>query len=122
MSAALALTPSILQRSNRLIGSADMQAVASQSWTHDPTMLPDAYVWPTWGALRERVLQHCKTIHCKRTPNVRDAFAAELVTLSPGELVNLSVRSHARLALPWCAALTAKVLPGAPAMRSPQVR
>jgi hypothetical protein len=69
-----------------------LQAIEAQQWTEEPTVLPDAYTWPTWGALRERVLQACKTIRCEDTPTVRDAFAAEIVQLSPPELTTWSVR------------------------------
>ena len=54
-------------------------------------MLPDAYAWPTWGALRERILHACKLIKCEYSATVRDAFAAELVKLSPPRLATLSV-------------------------------
>jgi hypothetical protein len=67
------------------------QAVESRQWTLEPTRLPDAYTWPTWGALRERVLQACKQIRCENTPTVRDAFPAEVVKLSPAALNHWSV-------------------------------
>lgn len=69
-----------------------IQAVQSQQWTLEPTVLPDAYAWPTWGALRERILHACKLIQCEYSATVRDAFAAELVKLSPPRLATLSVR------------------------------
>ena len=66
--------------------------MTAQQWLEEPTALPDAYTWPTWGALRERLLQSCKLIKCEGTPTVRDAFAAEVVQLSPSELTDWSVR------------------------------
>lgn len=78
---------------DNMIGSeCALQAVSGQQWTLDPCRLPDAYSWPTWGALRERVLQACKLIKCESTSTVRDAFAAEVVNLSPADLAHWSVR------------------------------
>eukprot|EP00892_Ulva_mutabilis_P002347 jgi/Ulvmu1/12112/UM084_0038.1 len=66
------------------------RAVQCQQWTLEPTALPDAFAWPTWGALRERILHACKLIQCEHSATVRDAFAAELVKLSPPRLATLS--------------------------------
>ena len=54
--------------------------------------LPDVSVWPTWGALRERLLCNCKEIAIKNSPSVKDGFVTELVKLSPPELVKLDLR------------------------------
>lgn len=49
-------------------------------------------MWPTWGALRERILQSCQLISTEQAATARDAFAAEIVKLSPPRLVAWSVR------------------------------
>jgi hypothetical protein len=63
-------------------------------------------MWPTWGALRERVLTSCREVCVVVSPTVHDAFITELVALSPQRLASLDlhgsihlhkVRSHARL-------------------------
>lgn len=38
------------------------QAVESGVWEKPVTDLPDANTWPTWGALRERVLTACREV------------------------------------------------------------
>lgn len=38
------------------------QAVESGTWEKPVTDLPDANTWPTWGALRERVLTACREV------------------------------------------------------------
>lgn len=65
------------------------QAVQSGLWELPPTSLPDAHTWPTWGALRERVLTATKQINILGSAAVRDAFLAELVKLSPPQLHTL---------------------------------
>lgn len=71
-----------------------LQAVEATVWQKPPSELPDAHIWPTWGALRERVLSCCKQILTDDTLTVRDAFPAELVKLSPPDLHTLSVRPY----------------------------
>lgn len=68
------------------------RTVETGIWERQSTDLPDANTWPTWGALRERVLTACKEINIVHTASLRDAFAAEIVKLSPPELsaVNFS--------------------------------
>jgi len=89
-------------------------AVSGKSWEYPPDELPNALAWPTWGALRERVLTSVETLSIDawtvpastRPPDCRlpddwrppevveawaqrledgvdDAFAAEVVRLSP---------------------------------------
>lgn len=65
------------------------QAVESGVWELPPTSLPDANTWPSWGALRERILTATKKISVVGSAAVRDAFLAELVKLSPPELHTL---------------------------------
>lgn len=65
------------------------QAVESGVWELPPTSLPDANTWPSWGALRERILTATKKISIVGSAAVRDAFLAELVKLSPPELHTL---------------------------------
>ena len=38
------------------------QAVQGGKWERPPDALPDASSWPTWGALRERILTSCKEV------------------------------------------------------------
>jgi hypothetical protein len=38
------------------------QAVQCGRWERAPDALPDASSWPTWGALRERILTSCKQV------------------------------------------------------------
>ncbi len=66
-----------------------MQAVQSGLWELPPTSLPDANTWPTWGALRERILTAAKQINILGSAAVRDNFLSELVKLSPPELHTL---------------------------------
>ena len=61
------------------------------------TDLPDANTFPTWGALRERVLISCKEIKIRNTASLRDAFCNELVKLSPPELVKLDFSGSSNL-------------------------
>ena len=42
-----------------------LQAVDSGAWDKPVTDLPDANTWPTWGALRERVLTACREVSCR---------------------------------------------------------
>lgn len=41
------------------------QAVESGLWEKAVTDLPDANTWPTWGALRERVLTACTVVRAR---------------------------------------------------------
>lgn len=59
--------------------------------------LPDCNMWPTWGALRERVLTSCREVRVVSSPSVRDAFAIELVKLSPPLLQRLVLRGSQHL-------------------------
>lgn len=68
------------------------QAVDSGIWERTPDALPDANTWPTWGALRERILTSCKKISISHSPALRDGFAAEIFKLSPPELATMSFR------------------------------
>ncbi|GFH25899.1 uncharacterized protein HaLaN_23942, partial [Haematococcus lacustris] len=38
------------------------RTVETGLWERPATDLPDANMWPTWGALRERVLTACKEV------------------------------------------------------------
>lgn len=71
-----------------------LQAVESGIWDRPPTMLPDANTWPTWGALRERVLTATTEINILGSATVRDAFVAEVAKLSPPELSKLVSTGH----------------------------
>mmetsp|Transcript_120 Transcript_120/g.427 ORF Transcript_120/g.427 Transcript_120/m.427 type:complete len:259 (-) Transcript_120:40-816(-) len=68
------------------------RAVESGIWERTPDALPDANTWPTWGALRERILTSCKKINIMHSPALRDGFAAEIFKLSPPELATMSFR------------------------------
>jgi len=67
------------------------RAVESGKWDRPPEALPDANLWPTWGALRERVITSCKEVKVTWSPSLRDAFPAELIKLSPPELTTLDL-------------------------------
>ena len=69
-------------------------------WDRPPTALPDANTWPTWGALRERVLTATTEINILGSATVRDAFVAEVAKLSPPELSKLVSMGHN-----WCTAV-----------------
>lgn len=71
------------------------QTVEQGIWEKPTTDLPDANTWPTWGALRERVLISCSEIKIRNTASLRDAFCNELVKLSPPELVKVCVPKKA---------------------------
>eukprot|EP00891_Asterochloris_glomerata_P000628 jgi/Astpho2/628/fgenesh1_pm.00013_%23_18_t len=73
------------------------RAVESGIWDRPPTMLPDANTWPTWGALRERVLTATTEINILGSATVRDAFVAEVAKLSPPELSKLLLRGSTNL-------------------------
>ncbi|KAL3146241.1 Dynein regulatory complex subunit 6 [Trebouxia sp. C0010 RCD-2024] len=73
------------------------KAVETGVWELPPTSLPDANTWPTWGALRERILTAAKKINIVGSAAVRDAFLAELVKLSPLELQTLALRGSSNL-------------------------
>ncbi|GFR43643.1 hypothetical protein Agub_g4745 [Astrephomene gubernaculifera] len=73
------------------------RAVESGVWEKPVTDLPDANTWPTWGALRERVLTACREIKVHNTASLRDAFANELVKLSPPELTLVDLRGSSNL-------------------------
>lgn len=66
-------------------------------WERPVTDLPDANTWPTWGALRERVLTACREIKIVNTASLRDAFCTELVKLSPAELSLLDLHASSNL-------------------------
>mmetsp|Transcript_22964 Transcript_22964/g.74818 ORF Transcript_22964/g.74818 Transcript_22964/m.74818 type:complete len:260 (-) Transcript_22964:128-907(-) len=73
------------------------RAVESGRWDRPAEALPDASQWPTWGALRERVLTASKEVVITYTASLRDAFPAELVKLSPPELSKLELRGSSNL-------------------------
>lgn len=68
------------------------QAVETGIWERPVDALPDAMQWPTWGALRERILTSCREIKIVQSSSVRDPFATELVRLSPANLHTLSFK------------------------------
>ncbi|CAG9462648.1 unnamed protein product [Pedinophyceae sp. YPF-701] len=70
------------------------KAVEGGLWTRPPSALPDAYQWPTWGALRERILTSCSRIEVNQQQDVRDTFPAEIVKLAPPYLEVLSLKSN----------------------------
>ena len=91
-----------------------LQAVESGIWDRPPTQLPDANTWPTWGALRERVLTATTVINILGSATVRDAFVAEVAKLSPPELSKLvSVGAHRVhcICVPWTIVLGPAVTP-----------
>eukprot|EP00775_Hariotina_reticulata_P011065 gene11065-11221_t len=59
------------------------RAIISGVWDRPVSALPDANTWPSWGALREQVLAATREIRVGSSPSVHDAFASELVKLSP---------------------------------------
>lgn len=73
------------------------RTVETGIWERPVHSLPDANTWPTWGALRERVLTACKEIRITNTPSLRDAFASEVVKLSPPELQVLDLKGSSNL-------------------------
>ncbi|MEW5312782.1 MAG: hypothetical protein WDW38_004390 [Sanguina aurantia] len=73
------------------------KAVESGIWERPVTDLPDANIWPTWGALRERVLTSCVQVSITHTASLRDAFASELVKLSPPELSSVDIQASRNL-------------------------
>lgn len=73
------------------------RSVQSGVWDRPVSALPDANTWPTWGALRERLLASCREICVVSSPSVRDAFALELFRLSPPRLKHLSLRASSNL-------------------------
>lgn len=73
------------------------RAVESGKWEKPATDLPDANTWPTWGALRERVLVSCKEINVLNTASLRDAFCNEIVKLSPPELTSIDFSGSTNL-------------------------
>ena len=73
------------------------QAVEQGRWDRPIDALPDPNAWPTWGALRERIILSCMTIHVTWSPSVSDAFASEMVKLAPPELAKLSFRGSSNL-------------------------
>jgi hypothetical protein len=73
------------------------RAVDTGVWERSAIDLPDANTWPTWGALRERVLTACKEIKIINTASLRDAFCNEIVKLSPLELWSLNLRGSCNL-------------------------
>ena len=66
------------------------RAVESGVWDRPPDALPDASLWPTWGAYRERILTSAKEVNITWHASLRDEFAAELIKLSPPNLKTLS--------------------------------
>mmetsp|Transcript_21570 Transcript_21570/g.54906 ORF Transcript_21570/g.54906 Transcript_21570/m.54906 type:complete len:261 (-) Transcript_21570:661-1443(-) len=83
------------------------RAVETGVWDRSAIDLPDANTWPTWGALRERVLTACKEIRVTHTASLRDAFCAEVVKLSPQELHSLDLRGSCNLRNFVCSPATA---------------
>mmetsp|Transcript_17803 Transcript_17803/g.34028 ORF Transcript_17803/g.34028 Transcript_17803/m.34028 type:complete len:263 (-) Transcript_17803:359-1147(-) len=73
------------------------RSVQSGRWERPPDALPDASSWPTWGALRERILTSCKEIKITWSNHLRDAFPSELIKLSPPELVTLDLKGSGSL-------------------------
>ncbi|GAX74667.1 hypothetical protein CEUSTIGMA_g2115.t1 [Chlamydomonas eustigma] len=73
------------------------RTVENGTWEKPATDLPDANVWPTWGALRERVLMACKEIKIVNTASLRDAFCNEIVKLSPPELATINFQGSSNL-------------------------
>mmetsp|Transcript_14006 Transcript_14006/g.35948 ORF Transcript_14006/g.35948 Transcript_14006/m.35948 type:complete len:258 (-) Transcript_14006:10-783(-) len=68
------------------------RSVESGNWERPPDALPDANTWPTWGALRERILTSCKKISIMYSPGLRDGFPAEIFKLSPPDLQTIHFR------------------------------
>jgi len=73
------------------------RSVESGKWERPAEALPDASQWPTWGALRERILTNAKEICVTYTQSLRDAFPAEVVKLSPPLLTKLELRGSSNL-------------------------
>jgi hypothetical protein len=73
------------------------RAVADGRWDRPVEALPDASQWPTWGALRERILSSAVKVSITHTQSLRDAFSAEVVKLSPPKLRQLELRGSNNL-------------------------
>lgn len=74
-----------------------VQAISNKKWDKSPDLLPDSSRWPTWGALRERILATCQEIAVNDSQACDDTFAAEVVKLSPPELERLDLQRNAQL-------------------------
>lgn len=57
----------------------------------------DANTWPTWGALRERLLTSCREVRVGGSPTVRDVFVKELVQLALPHLKVLDLHGSTNL-------------------------
>ncbi|KAK9834653.1 hypothetical protein WJX74_006716 [Apatococcus lobatus] len=68
----------------------------SGTWSKSPDVLPDANIWPPWGALREQIITGCREILVQDCPAVRNSFLAEIIRLAPPHLerLDLSGSSH----------------------------
>jgi len=73
------------------------RSVESGRWDRPAEALPDASQWPTWGALRERILTNAQEICVTYTQSLRDAFPAEVVKLSPPGLTKFELRGSTNL-------------------------
>lgn len=73
------------------------RAVEQGRWDRPIDALPDPNAWPTWGALRERIILSCMTIRVTWSPTVSDSFASEVVKLAPPDLAKISFRGSANL-------------------------
>jgi len=68
------------------------RAVERRVWDRPLDALPDPAAWPTWGALRERILCSCETIKVTWSPSVQNKFVTEMFRLSPPELKSFALR------------------------------
>eukprot|EP00227_Mantoniella_beaufortii_P007460 CAMPEP_0197591762 /NCGR_PEP_ID=MMETSP1326-20131121/13901_1 /TAXON_ID=1155430 /ORGANISM="Genus nov. species nov., Strain RCC2288" /LENGTH=260 /DNA_ID=CAMNT_0043157317 /DNA_START=19 /DNA_END=801 /DNA_ORIENTATION=- len=73
------------------------RSVENGKWDRPSEALPDASQWPTWGALRERILTNSVEITVTHTQSLRDAFPAEVVKLSPPNLKKMEFRGSPNL-------------------------
>jgi len=78
-------------------------------WDRPADALPDADDWPTWGALRERILVNATEICITHTPSLVDAFPEEVVTLSPPGLTKMEFRGSKKLTKFVCSPTTSCV-------------
>ena len=66
-------------------------------WERPIEALPSASAWPTWGALRERILLGCTEIRTCYTAGLGDGFVVELVRMSPPNLNTIQLKGSDRL-------------------------
>jgi len=82
------------------------RSVENRKWDRPAEALPDASQWPTWGAMRERILTNSVEICVTYTQTLRDAFPAEVVKLSPPSLKKMELRGSSNLSQFVCSPIS----------------